>query len=211
MIGSFNFIIIVHFIYKVSEPDLDYVWLEEETDEEDIKDGVEPEEDVFNRHDFERRDLSVVYEEEMEESEDDLCSDIEQVVTGVCTIEVDKGIKIQTILRPAKNEPQSPQPPPPSSLPSLPSLPPPPTTTTTTKHVSFSEEFPVIIDNSENISQTPMKGDQLNVNSGEMKCRKCRTKQMFNVRMSLLLSPTDQEKEKKSIFNFIVGWFRKFL
>ena len=155
------------------------------------------EEEVFNRHDFERRDLSVVYEEEMEESEeeDDICSEAEQVVTGLCTIEVDKGINIQTILQPVKNEPQSPSPP----------LPPP------TKRVTFSEEFPVIINNYENISPTPMKGDQLNGNPGEMKCRKCKTKQMFNVRMSLLLSPTEQEKEKKSIFDFIVGWFRKFV
>ena len=153
-----------------------------------MEDRVEAEEDVFNRHDFERRDLSVVYEEEMEESEDDICSEVEQVVTGVCTIEVDKGINIQTILQPAKNKPQSP------------SSPPPPT-----KRVTFSEDFPVII------TQTPMKSDQLNGNPGEMKCRKCKTKQIFNVRMSLLLSPTDQEKEKKSIFDFIVGWFRKFV
>ena len=150
-------------------------------------------EDVFNRHNFERRDLSVVYEEmeEMEESEDDLWSEEEQVLTGVCTIDADKGIKIQTILQQAKKEAQPPPPP--------------------TKRVTFSEEFPVIINNSENITQTPIKGDQLNGNPEEIKCRKCKTKQKFNVRMSLLLSPTDQEKEKKSVFDFIVGWFRKFI
>ena len=150
-------------------------------------------EDVFNRHNFERRDLSVVYEEmeEMEESEDDLWSDEEQVLTGVCTIDADKGIKIQTILQQAKKEAQPPPPP--------------------TKRVTFSEEFPVIINNSENITQTPIKSDQLNGNPEEIKCRKCKTKQKFNVRMSLLLSPTDQETEKKSVFDFIVGWFRKFI
>ena len=150
-------------------------------------------EEGFNRHNFERRDLSVVYEEmeEMEESEDDLWSEEEQVLTGVCTIDADKGIKIQTILQQAKKEAQPPPPP--------------------TKRVTFSEEFPVIINNSENITQTPIKGDQLNGNPEEIKCRKCKTKQKFNVRMSLLLSPTDQEKEKKSVFDFIVGWFRKFI
>ena len=138
----------------------------------------------------------MVYEEmeemeEMEESEDDLWSEEEQVLTGVCTIDADKGIKIQTILQQAKKEAQPPPPP--------------------TKRVTFSEEFPVIINNSENITQTPIKGDQLNGNPEEIKCRKCKTKQKFNVRLSLLLSPTDQEKEKKSVFDFIVGWFRKFI
>ena len=176
----------------VSEPDddNDLVWLEEETGADDIEDIVAEAEDVFNRHNFERRDLSVVYEE-MEESDDDLWSDVEQVVTGVCTIEADKGINIQTILQPAEKEAYPPPPP--------------------TKRVTFSEEFPVIINNFENITQTQIKGDQLNGTPAEMKCRKCKTKQKFNVRLSLLLSPTDEEKEKKSVFDFIVGWFRKFI
>ena len=190
---------IIIIIYYSSEPDEEAVWLEEETSEDDVENIVAAAEDVFNRHDFERRDLSVVYEE-MEESEDDLWSDVEQIVTGVCTIEADKGISIQTILQPTKNEAQP-----------APALTPPPPALTTTKRVTFSEEFPVIINNYENITQTPIKGDQLNGNQGEMKCRKCRTKQTFNVRLSLLLSPTEEKNEKKSVFDFIVGWFRKFL
>ena len=202
-----------HCVYKLfydSEPDQEYVWLEEDTYEDDVEE--EEEENVFNRHDFERRDLSVVYEEmeemeeveeveEMEESDEETLSDVEQVVTGVCTIELDKGINIQTIVRPVKEEPQS------LPLPPISSSQPPPST----KRVTFSEEFPVIINNSDNIKQTPIKGDQLSGNPGEIKCLKCKTKQIFNVRMSLLLAHTDQDKEKKSIFDFVVGWFKKFM
>ena len=61
---------IIIIIYYSSEPDEEAVWLEEETSEDDVENIVAAAEDVFNRHDFERRDLSVVYEE-MEESDGD--------------------------------------------------------------------------------------------------------------------------------------------
>ena len=51
--------------------------------------------------------VALVKDAEMEESEDDSSDAVGPVVTGVCTIGLDKGINIQTILQPGDTHPYS--------------------------------------------------------------------------------------------------------
>ena len=95
------------------------------------------------------------------------------------------------------------------------------------KKVTFSKDSPTIIDidtpeevktdetakdiivNGTNKETSSQDGNQTD-NPATVSCKKCKQKKRLNVRMSLILG-CDKTKEKKSIFDVVVGWFGKFL
>ena len=121
---------------------------------------------------------------------------------GVCTIGVETGIQIETVVNSVKKSKVK-------------------------KKVTFSKDSPTIIDidtpeevktdvtakeiivngtSKDNISQAGNETD----NPATVSCKKCKQKKQLNVRMSVILG-CDKTKEKKSIFDVVVGWFGKFL
>ena len=122
-------------------------------------------------------------------------------MTGVCTIGVETGIQIETVVKSVKKSKVK-------------------------KKVTFSKDSPTIIDidtpeevktdetakeiivNDTN-KETSQDGNETD-NTATVSCKKCKQKKQLNVRMSLILG-CDKTKEKKSIFDVVVGWFGKFL
>ena len=123
-------------------------------------------------------------------------------MTGVCTIGVETGIRIETVVQSVKKSKVK-------------------------KKVTFSKDSPTIIDidtpeevktdetakdiivNGTNKETSSQDGNQTD-NPATVSCKKCKQKKQSNVRMSLILG-CDKTKEKKSIFDVVVGWFGKFL
>jgi len=213
-----------------SQSDISDTWLVEE------KDLIitEMEEDEYDELEFEARELSIVLEEteETEESSDDTNTEMEQVVTATCTFGVDTPIRIQTVVETEKVDGGKET----KNIVSEAEMGKlikkkkkfDKATKPDTKHVTFVDEAPTIInfDSDSQESQEDVKiAPQLNVDkastSQEKKpstedvknvspCKKCKKPQTPRVRFNVQVGST-QPKERKSLFDVVVGWFGKFM
>ena len=117
---------------------------------------------------------------------------------------MDSSINIQTVVLPA---------------------PPKPATARTRKRkaVTFSQDPATIINDADSPEPEPLANDSdvvngkstVNKNSAAeeettINCRKCKQNKKINIRMSLFLG-SNKDKEKKSIFDVVLGWFEKLL
>ena len=91
------------------------------------------------------------------------------------------------------------------------------------KAVTFSQDPPTIINDADSPEPEPLANDSnvangkstVNKNSAAeeemtINCRKCKQNKRINIRMSLFLG-SNKDKEKKSIFDVVLGWFEKLL
>ena len=91
------------------------------------------------------------------------------------------------------------------------------------KTVTFSQDPPTIINDADSPEPEPLANDSnvangkstVNKNSAAeeemtINCRKCKQNKRINIRMSLFLG-SNKDKEKKSIFDVVLGWFEKLL
>ena len=92
------------------------------------------------------------------------------------------------------------------------------------KAVTFSQGPPTIINDADCPEPEPLLAIDSNVVNGKstvnknsaaeeettINCRKCKQNKKINIRMSLFLG-SNKDKEKKSIFDVVLGWFEKLL
>ena len=111
---------------------------------------------------------------------------------------MDSSINIQTVVLPAPPKPATDK-------------------TRKRKAVTFSQDPATIINDADSPEPEPLANGKSTVNKNSaaeeettINCRKCKQNKKINIRMSLFLG-SNKDKEKKSIFDVVLGWFEKLL
>ena len=167
-------------------------WTGEDAEEEEVfDDDDDDDDDVFIKEEFETRELSIVLEETEDESDTSADDIVDKVVTGLCILNDDSGVKIETHVDTVKKK--------------------------TKKKVTFSKEepqtfsrIPSVETPSPELKPTPQDLQDVENESKNMSCKKCKQEKILNIRLSYILG-SDKLKAKNSIFRMVLGWFEKFL
>ena len=175
---------------------------------------------------FEPRELSIVHEEtedsDTEETEE--TDTIEEVVTATCTIGIDTPIKIETLVEKSMKESKIKES---QKNEDIKNITKDVETLKEKKHVSFVNEAPAIINaDSDNLesemeevvepSETAKIPDTNTKGKSSQQTKTSRNienpkKPQYRVRFQMQVGSDEGPKEKKSLFNIVLGWFGKYI